>query len=61
MAKSQNGLGNVLADMRENEEALVEYQQALKVFLAIGQEHPDVAVSKENIGLVFFLSDGKEE
>jgi len=54
VAKSQNGLGNVLADMRENEEALVEYQQALKVFLAIGQEHPDVAVSKENIGLVFF-------
>jgi len=46
VAKSQNGLGNVLADMRENEEALVEYQQALKVFLAIhSQEHLDVAAS----------------
>jgi tetratricopeptide (TPR) repeat protein len=34
-ANSRNGVGNVLADMGKHEEALVDYQQAFKLFLAI--------------------------
>jgi hypothetical protein len=48
--------------MGKHEEALFEYQQALKVFLAIhGQEQPDVAASKGNICLVFKAMRKKRE
>jgi len=54
VAKSRNGIGNVLKRMGKPEEALVQYQKALEVFLTVyGQEHPLVADAKENIGLVY--------
>ena len=38
------GIGNVLYGMRKHEEALVQYQKALEVFLTVyGQEHLEVA------------------
>ena len=47
---SRMGIGNVLERMGKYEEALVEHQKALAVFLAVhGQEHLDVAASYQNI------------
>ena len=40
--------------MGKHEEALVQYQKALEVFLAVhGLEHPSVAASCHNIGEVY--------
>ena len=62
-AKSRTRFGLILADMGEHEEALVEYQQWLKVFLAIhGQEHPDMAGNNNKPGCVMCVySDGHGE
>jgi tetratricopeptide (TPR) repeat protein len=53
------GIGNVLYGMGKHEEALVQYQKALEVFLTVyGQEHLEVATSCQNIGAVY-LKQGK--
>jgi tetratricopeptide (TPR) repeat protein len=56
---SRMGIGNVLGKMGKHEQALVQSQKGLEVFL--GYEHPDVAGSKENIGLVFEAKGEKSE
>jgi len=40
VAKSRNGIGNVLRVMGKHEEALVQLQKGLEVFIAVGHEHP---------------------
>ena len=48
------GIANVYYSQGRYEEALVQYQKVLEVFLAVYvQEHPLVAETKENIGLVY--------
>jgi tetratricopeptide (TPR) repeat protein len=59
VAKSRTGIGNVLYEMGKHEEALVQHQKALEVFLAVvGHNHLDVAVSCRNIASVY-LKQGK--
>ena len=54
MANSRQGIGNVLESMGKYEEALVEHQKALEVFLAVvGQEHSDVASCYQNIAATY--------
>ena len=51
----------LLSSMGKHEEALVQYQKALEVFLTVyGQEHPSVAMSYGNMGYVY-RSLGKAE
>ena len=51
---SRIGIGNVLYRMGKHEEALVQYQKALEVFLAVyGQEHPDVAGCYQNLAATY--------
>ena len=58
-AKSYNNIGVVYKEQGKHEEALVQYQKALQVFLDVySQEHPDVAKSKYNIAL---LHKGRQE
>ena len=65
MAASYNGLGNVYESLGKYEEALEYYQKDLDITVRlVGSDHPDVAASKVNIGLVFKAmgqNDGKEE
>jgi tetratricopeptide (TPR) repeat protein len=60
VASCRNSIGNVLGRMGKSEEALVEYQQALEVSLAVGQEHPIVAISFNNIGEVYRMKGDLE-
>ena len=54
MATSFNNIGEVYRKKGDLENALVQHQKALKIRTRVfGSEHPDVAASKENIGLVF--------
>ena len=61
VAATYNNMGMVYKRQGRHEEALVQYQRALEVFLVVyGQEHLDVAKSYGNIGNV--LDDmGKPE
>ena len=55
-------IGAVYERQGRYEEALVQYQQALAVFLAVhGQEHPSVAASHVNIGNVYHRQGKYEE
>ena len=50
MADTYNNIGVVYEEKGDLENALLQYQRALEVFLAVyGQEHLDVASSKYNI------------
>ena len=56
------GIGNVLRSMGKHEEALVEHHKALEVFLAVhGQEHPSVAATYNNMGVVYEKQGRYEE
>jgi hypothetical protein len=52
---------NILSARVKHDKALVQHQKALEVFVAVGYEHPDVAVSKENICLLFKAMGKKSE
>ena len=59
MADSYRNIGNVYYGQGKYEEALVQYQKALAIDLAVhGQDHPSVADSKYNIAL---LHKGRQE
>ena len=54
--------GRVLDSMGKFEEALVQYQKALDIRVsALGRDHPLVADTKENIGLVLKTTDKASE
>ena len=54
VAKSYGNIGNVLDDMGKPEEALVHMQKGLEIQLKLlGSDHPDVAASIKNIGIVY--------
>ena len=54
VADSYNHIGNVYESQGKYEEALVQYQKALAIDLAVhGQDHPSVADSYNNIGVVY--------
>ena len=54
MAMSYANIGSVYDSQGKYEEALVQHQKALQVFLAVyGQEHPNVADSYQNIGMLY--------
>jgi hypothetical protein len=57
--RGQNWHDDVLVSLGKYEEALVEYRQALQLFLAIG--HCSVADCKVNIGLVCKAMGKKSE
>lgn len=54
VAKSYHNIGSVYYRQGKYEEALVQYQKALAIDLAVhGQDHPSVADSYKNIGVVY--------
>ncbi len=54
MAKSFLNIGAVYAGKGDLENALVQYQKALKIQTRVfGSDHPDVAASYNNIGEVY--------
>ena len=62
VAASYSNIELVYDSQGRYEEALVQYQQALEVFLAVfGSKHPFVADTKENIGLVYAKTGKKSE
>ena len=62
MAISYMNVGNVHGSQGRYEEALVQYQKALEVFLAaFGQEHQLVADSRIGIGNVLHKMGKHEE
>ena len=61
MAASYNNIGNVYHSPGEYEEAKEYYQKDLDITVRLVGDHPDVAVSKVNIGLVFEAMGKKSE
>ena len=54
MADTYTNIGNVCDSQGKCEEALVQFQKALEVFLAVyGHEHPLVASLYQNIAAVY--------
>ena len=54
MAALYDNIGSVYSKKGDLETALLQHQRALEVFLAVyGQEHPSVAASCSNIGVVY--------
>ena len=62
MAGSHLNIGVIHAKMGDFEKAPFHYRRAQEVFIAVhGHDHPDVASSKQNIGLLFKQTNRKEE
>ena len=62
MWPAYRNIGNVYDSQGRYEEALFHHQKALEVFLALfGQEHPDVAKSRNGIGNVLVRMGKHEE
>ena len=62
MAASYNNMANVYDSQGKYDEALEYHQKSLSILLTIhGDMHPDVASSKDNIGLLFKATNKKEE
>ena len=54
MALSFNNIGTVYAGKGDHENALVQHQKALEIRTRVfGSEHPDVAVSYQNLAAVY--------
>ena len=54
MAKSYGGIGNVYNSQGQYERALEYYQKSLEIRIRVfGSDHPDVAVSYENLAAVY--------
>ena len=62
VAASFINIGAVYAGKGDLENALVQHQKALEIRTRVfGSDHPEVANSKENIGLVFKKMTKKSE
>ena len=62
MASSFINIGAVYAGKGDLENVLCQFQKALEIQTRVfGSDHPDVADSKENIGLVFQKMTKKSE